>query len=161
MTPRLTDDQIWAAIDAQRLRVCDLLDLLTDEEWRHSSLCDGWTVRDVAGHLTLQQATWGQALPNFVKYRANTHRMIREWARDRAARLSTDQLVAEIRATVGTHRTNAGTTNRESLIDSLVHGRTSPCRSAGRSRCRRTPPPRPPLACGRCAFRRRSRRRAR
>jgi uncharacterized protein (TIGR03083 family) len=122
MTPRLTDDQIWAAIDAQRLRVCDLLDLLTDEEWRHSSLCDGWTVRDVAAHLTLQQATWGQALPKIVKYRGNTERMIREWARDRAAQLSTDQLVAEIRATVGTHRTTAVTTHRESLIDALVHG---------------------------------------
>ena len=50
-------DDIWNTIDEQRARTADLLEQLTDDEWRRPSLCDGWTVRDVAAHLTLQQLT--------------------------------------------------------------------------------------------------------
>jgi uncharacterized protein (TIGR03083 family) len=45
-------DAVWAAIDSQRLRTADLLEGLSEEQWRHPSLCDGWTVRDVAAHLS-------------------------------------------------------------------------------------------------------------
>jgi uncharacterized protein (TIGR03083 family) len=58
----MTDDEIWAAIDAHRLRTAELLERLSDDEWCHPSLCDGWTVRDVAAHLTLQQIRLGPAL---------------------------------------------------------------------------------------------------
>jgi len=122
MTTVLDRDQIWAAIDAQRLRVADLLDELTDDQWRHPSLCQGWTVRDVAAHLTLQQIRWGEALAAVVKYRGNVDRGIHLAARDRAAAMSTAQLTAAIRATIGSRRHNAGVTNRETLIDILVHG---------------------------------------
>ena len=57
MTPmtRAQADAVWAAIDDQRARTADLLQQLTDEQWRRPSLCEGWTVRHVAAHLTLQQ----------------------------------------------------------------------------------------------------------
>ena len=48
-------DQIWQTIDAQRRNVADLLEDLSENQWRWPSLCAGWTVRDVAAHLTLQQ----------------------------------------------------------------------------------------------------------
>ena len=54
MTPQLADD-VWAAIHDQRRRTADLLDGLSEEQWDHPSLCDGWTVRHVAAHLTTQQ----------------------------------------------------------------------------------------------------------
>jgi uncharacterized protein (TIGR03083 family) len=76
MTTLLDRDRAWEAIDAQRLRVAAMLDQLTDQEWHHPSLCQGWTVRDVAAHLTLQQVTWGEALKLMVKYRGNTNRGI-------------------------------------------------------------------------------------
>jgi hypothetical protein len=44
----MNDDEVWAAIDLQRRRTADLLEQLSDEEWRQPSLCRGWTVRDVA-----------------------------------------------------------------------------------------------------------------
>ena len=43
------------AIDDQRARTAGLLEGLSTEQWDHPSLCDGWTVRHVAAHLTLQQ----------------------------------------------------------------------------------------------------------
>ncbi|MFT8180273.1 maleylpyruvate isomerase N-terminal domain-containing protein, partial [Mycobacteroides chelonae] len=45
-------DVMWAHIDAGRSGVADMLSSLTPEQWSVPSLCDGWTVRDVAVHLT-------------------------------------------------------------------------------------------------------------
>ena len=53
----MDDDELWQAIDAQRGRLVALLGELTEEQWRRPSLCDGWTVRDVAAHLTFAQST--------------------------------------------------------------------------------------------------------
>lgn len=123
--PRLTAldrDQTWAAIDAQRHRVADLLDQLADDEWRTPSVCEGWTVRDVAAHLTLQQIRWPEAVRLMIKYRGNKDRAIQESAKERGAALSTSQIIAEIRGTIGSRRRNAGVTAGETLIDALVHG---------------------------------------
>lgn len=120
MARTLNDDQLWAAIDAQRLRTAQLLDELSDEQWRHPSLCEGWTVRDVAAHLTLQQVGPGAAVLMLLKHPGGVNRLIREAARDRAA-LPTEELIARLRASVGSRRHNLGLTGREILIDILVH----------------------------------------
>ncbi|GAA0916695.1 maleylpyruvate isomerase family mycothiol-dependent enzyme [Virgisporangium aurantiacum] len=117
----MNEDEGWAAIDAQRLRVMALLESLTDDEWRRPSLCDGWTVRDVAAHLTLQQITIGQGLRALLRHRTGVTRLTLEMARDRA-KLPTGDLVAGIRAMVGSRRHNVGVTFRETLIDITVHG---------------------------------------
>ena len=49
----MDSDDVWRAIDHQQARVADLLDDLSDQEWRTPSLCTAWTVREVAAHLTL------------------------------------------------------------------------------------------------------------
>jgi uncharacterized protein (TIGR03083 family) len=51
----MDDNKVWQAIDEERLRLAEVLDQLTEKEWRHQSLCEGWTVCDVVAHLTLQQ----------------------------------------------------------------------------------------------------------
>jgi hypothetical protein len=38
-------EDVWRAIDDQRRRLVELLEDLSDEEWEHPSLCEGWTVR--------------------------------------------------------------------------------------------------------------------
>jgi uncharacterized protein (TIGR03083 family) len=121
MTIALERDQIWAAIDEQRRRVVDLLEQLTDDEWRSPSLCAGWTVRDVAAHLTRQEARWRDVLPLMVRFRGNIDRAIHESAREDAVRLSTAQIIAAIRGTVGSRRHNVGVSYRETLIDAVIH----------------------------------------
>jgi uncharacterized protein (TIGR03083 family) len=121
----LTDDQIWSAIDDQRGRVADLLELLTEEQWEHPSLCAGWRVRDVGAHLTLQQMTLAQAASLVLRNPTDAldvNRIIRESSRRQARDLSTDAIVAGIRGTIGQRRHNPGVTLRETLIDNLVHG---------------------------------------
>jgi uncharacterized protein (TIGR03083 family) len=115
-------DQVWQVIDAQRQSVVALLEGLSDDEWRQPSLCAGWTVRDVAAHLTLQQVGLGGALEMMVRWRGSLDRTIQEAACRRAAALPTEQIIAEIRDMVGSRRRNVGVTYLETLIDILVHG---------------------------------------
>jgi len=114
-------DDAWQAIDTQRLRVTDLLEKLTDDEWRTPSLCGGWTVRDVAAHLTLQQTGLGAALRMAARSPGGMKRIIHRSACLRAA-TPTEQMIAEIREMVGSRKHNTGVTYRETLIDILVHG---------------------------------------
>lgn len=115
------DDDVWAVIDLQRRRTADLLAGLSGEQWDHPSLCEGWTVRDVAAHLTLQQLGLGAALLSALRHPGGLNHVILESARDRAHRPA-DRLVAGIRATVGSRRHNVGVTSLETLTDILVHG---------------------------------------
>ena len=153
MTQTHTVD-VWSAIDAQRLAVADLLDDLSDDEWRRPSLCDGWTVRDVAAHLTLQQLTVRDMMGVVIRWRRTMDRTLASEARRRAA-LPTAQLAAEIRGMVGSRRPQFGVTVTETLTDALVHsqdiaiplGRTLPipvdAATVSASRClsMRWPPP--------------------
>jgi len=121
----MDDEQVWTAIDEQRRRVVALLESVTDPEWDRPSLCTGWTVRHVAAHLTLQELTAGDALRFALRHPAllrDVNRVIHESARLQAAELSTDQIVAEVAATVGRRRHNVGVTHRETLVDIVVHG---------------------------------------
>ena len=121
----MDDDTLWGAIDHQRVRVADLLEGLTDDQWSQPSLCDGWTVRDVGAHLTLQQLTIGDALrfaarhPTLVR---DVNKVIHESARLQAAALTTEAIVARIRGMLGQRRHNVGFTAYAPLIDILVHG---------------------------------------
>jgi uncharacterized protein (TIGR03083 family) len=116
----MNDDEIWRAIDAHRLLTADLLESLSDAQWRQPSLCEGWTVGDVAAHLTLQQLGIRELLFVALRHPGGVNRMICESAR-RRARLPREQLVSEIRAMVGSRRHNVGVTPQETLVDILVH----------------------------------------
>jgi uncharacterized protein (TIGR03083 family) len=119
--PSLDRDAVWTAIDAERSSVADLLDELTEEEWDHPSLCEGWRVRDVAAHLTLSTARVREVAGPVLRARGNFDRMVRDSAVDRAS-APTAELVAAIRAMVGSRRRAPGVTHLEPLIDVLVHG---------------------------------------
>ncbi|WP_436496981.1 maleylpyruvate isomerase family mycothiol-dependent enzyme [Actinokineospora sp. HUAS TT18] len=117
----MNDDEVWAAIDTQRLRTADFLASLGPEDFAHDSLCDGWTVRDVAAHLTQQQLGLGEALRGLLRHPGSINHMIREGARHQA-RMSTEDIIAAIRAMVGSRRHNIGVTQFETLVDIVVHG---------------------------------------
>ena len=50
----MDSDTIWHHIDAERLRLADVLGDLDEGQWLSPSLCAGWTVRDVAAHLAME-----------------------------------------------------------------------------------------------------------
>lgn len=118
-------DALWTAIDEQRTRTADLLVRLTDQQWDHPSLCQGWTVRHVAAHLTLQQ----QRVRDVVGFIARNPSMLRHPSLNATihhsamiqSRLPTEEIIARIRATIGSRHHNAFVTPLETLTDILVH----------------------------------------
>lgn len=126
MTQTYSSDQLWAAIDDQRTRTADLLARLTAAQWAEPSLCDGWTVRDVAAHLTLQQETIGSILAVALRHPGvlsmDLNHTIKQSALSLAAELTPDELIRRIRAMVGSRRHNSFVTPLETLTDALVHG---------------------------------------
>lgn len=125
MTPAEAD-AVWSAIDDQRTRTADLLEQLTAEQWDHPSLCQGWTVRHVAAHLTMQQ----QRVRDVAAFIARNPRMLRSVTLNsmihdsavlQAQALSSQEIIARIRAMIGSRRHNAFVTPLETLTDILVH----------------------------------------
>ena len=116
----MDSDRIWAVIDSQRADLADLLDGLTDRQWMTPSLCDGWRVRDVAAHLTHSH----MALPRIVLEAARSgfrfDPMIRRLALDDTR--TQPQIVAALRAMAGSRKKIPGTSDRDPLMDILVHG---------------------------------------
>jgi uncharacterized protein (TIGR03083 family) len=109
-------------IDAQRLKLASLLDQLSPGDWAQPSLCAGWTIRDVAAHLTLQQLGLADAVAMMARWRGSLDRTIHDAACRRAAAWQADQIIASIRGMVGSRRHNIGVTYLETLTDILVHG---------------------------------------
>ncbi len=61
---------MFDAISAQRVRLADQFDGFTDDQWNTLSLCDGWRVRDVAGHLlSILEIPLGKFLLNIAMAR--------------------------------------------------------------------------------------------
>src|SRR3954454_5859829 len=115
-------EDVWRAIDDQRRRLVELLEHLSDDEWGHPSLCEGWTVRQVAAHVALQNTTWA-AMPRGVleMIRSGSMNGAIQAVACRHALRPTDQITAEIRDRIGVWRPLPTVTYLESAIDYLVH----------------------------------------
>lgn len=48
-----SDDEIFAAITDERRQLATILGEFTPDQWATPSLCDAWSVRDVAAHLVV------------------------------------------------------------------------------------------------------------
>ncbi|KJK36088.1 hypothetical protein UK23_42455 [Lentzea aerocolonigenes] len=117
----MDDTTIWQTIDAERTATADLLANLTDVEWTYPSLCEGWTVREVAAHLSLAHRMGVRdAIREYVKARGSFNRMVDQTARAEARR-PTEELVAELRGAVGVHKLAPGQSLKNALMDIMVH----------------------------------------
>jgi uncharacterized protein (TIGR03083 family) len=113
----------WAAIDDQRRALVRLLEDLQEQEWRRRSLCEDWTIRQVAAHLALQNTTW-PAMPRValdVIRHGGMNAAIHAMA-CRHAEQAVEVIVGEIRDRIGVRRPLPAVTFRETAIDYLVHG---------------------------------------
>jgi len=116
----MDSDEIWRQIDHERMGLADLLAGLSAEQWSTRTLCGGWTVRDVAAHIT--QSHWAPvrfAIPALRSgFRFNA--MMDQLAR--GDRRTPDEIVAAMRSMPGCRRRPPGTTELDPLMDMLVHG---------------------------------------
>lgn len=89
---------VYAAIAAARRELADYLDTLDDWAWGTQSLCNKWTVRDVAGHLSMPLTTpLPKVLTAIVANGFSFDKANDKLARARAAKLSPNELAAALR----------------------------------------------------------------
>jgi uncharacterized protein (TIGR03083 family) len=117
---RMDADAVWRVIDDERSNLADLMDDLSESQWRTPSLCSRWTVREVAAHLTLAHTGLPSATVSLIRAGGGFNRMIRDTAL-RQARLPVDEYPRRLRAMVGSRRTAPFITELEPLIDILCH----------------------------------------
>ncbi len=116
----MDDTQIWAYIDEQRADLADFLDTLTPQQWATPSLCPGWTVREVAVHITQSTTNWGRLTFELARSGFRFNAVTLRMARD--DRRTPQQITEALRAMVGGRRRPPGTAPADPLMDVLVHG---------------------------------------
>ncbi len=115
------DDEYWDRVRTMRLRLADFLETLTPDEWGAPSLCAGWRVRDVAGHLSLVPTitTW-EMLAAAPRAGFDPNRINTLLAR-RYGSVPPAEIVRRIRDHAGERRTAKALDVRNSLFDIVVH----------------------------------------
>ena len=116
----MDSDTIWRHIDEQRRILADMFDGIDAARWSTPSLCDGWTVRDVAAHLTHSHLSKPrmvvEAVRSGFRFNAMIHRLAVEDTR------SPGVIAEALRAMRGSRKRAPGTTECDPLMDVLVHG---------------------------------------
>lgn len=115
------DEEYWAAVAETRRNVADLLEQLTEAEWEHESLCEGWRVRDVAGHLSLVPTitTW-ELVRAAPRGGFNPNRINTVLAKEYGGR-PTQEIVSRIREHAADRTTAKALKTEDSLFDVIVH----------------------------------------
>lgn len=112
----MDDEVMWGHIDTERAGVADMLESLSPAQWMAPSLCESWTVRDIAVHLTHAHMSLARQVKLAVRsgFRVNTM-TYRAAVEDS---LTPEQAVATLRGMVGSRRKLPVA---YPLIDVLVH----------------------------------------
>lgn len=117
----MDDTTVWAAVDQRRRAIADYLESLPPGDRHRPSLCEAWTIREVAAHLTLAGLPRRRLVPLMLAHPGGTNRVIREASAALARRMADEEIVDAIRDMVGHHRPFPGLTCREALVDAVGH----------------------------------------
>lgn len=116
-------DIVWMHIHAERRALAATLAALAPDDWQRPSLCEGWTVQDVAAHVIAHpQIGWAQMPPMIARnvgrgYNAMLFREVKRLGR----RSTPESILADFAEYDGSTRKVPTTTVLEPLIDCLVH----------------------------------------
>lgn len=125
----------------ERAALIGFLETLSPAQWETPSLCAGWRVQDVAGHLAWAAGAGGRELvADVVRARARPNRLIADTA-VRWSRRGPAVLLEELRRAAATGAKPPGMPGTAVLVDAVLHG-LDVRRPLGRSR------PVPPEAFG-------------
>ncbi len=117
----MDDDGLWAQVAAERRAVLALLEELRPEEWTAATLCAGWRVRDVVGHLTMATDTpISTAVVGLVRAGFDVDRFLRQ-AGLRRGSAPVPTLLAGWRRAVDRRRTPPGGTAGQMLVEVVSH----------------------------------------
>jgi len=115
-------EESWQVVVEQRLAIAELLAGLSEGDWEQPSLCSGWSVRDVAAHVTLIPIppSPSSLLVDFAKARGNYARFNTVASQRRAVR-TPSQLVLDLRNTAESRTVPRPASPANVMWDILVH----------------------------------------
>lgn len=116
----MDSDTVWRHIDEQRTSLADMLDGVPADRWETPSLCEGWTVRNVAAHITHSQAGKPRMIAEMLRSGFRFNAMMNRLALQ--DKRSPAELTAALRGMRGSRKHPPGTTELDPLMDVLVHG---------------------------------------
>ncbi|MBO0826517.1 MAG: maleylpyruvate isomerase family mycothiol-dependent enzyme [Streptosporangiales bacterium] len=112
---------VMALARQERSDLADFLEGLTPDQWEAESLCRGWRVRDVVGHVISYEAHGsGDLLRRFARARFRFG-ALNEVALAEYAHLDTRQLVAFLRSHLDPRGSTARLGGGVGLVDALIH----------------------------------------
>ena len=112
---------LFARTAANRCLAADLFSSLTDGQWATPSLCAGWTVRDLAGHLLMPlEMSFGAFLLQLARERGSFDRTADRVSRE-LARRPTTEMVAVLRQKADSRIAPPGLGPAGPFTDSCVH----------------------------------------
>ncbi len=112
---------VWNLVRAEREAIIRDLEGLTDEQWDRASLCEGWSVHDVAAHLvanarnTAIGVVWAMVRARFDFDRQNDQTM-------RRAKGATPQDTLQRLREVASRRTGPPAPLDSRLVEEVLHG---------------------------------------
>lgn len=90
-------DDVFRRTAANRRRAADLLESLTPGQWNTPSLCAGWTIRELAGHLLMPvELSVPRVLVTLVRAHGSMDRTVDLYSR-RLAQRSPEEIVRTLR----------------------------------------------------------------
>lgn len=107
-------------------QLADILEALDADQWGRRTLCERWTVRDVAGHIVWRVGSnylemIRTALPMLTLSRMTLDSLIETVSRQEAEATSPDQLVSRLRRMAALRLAGIGRTGLSDLIEAVVH----------------------------------------
>lgn len=113
---------LFPLIAAERRKTADFVEGLSEEQSTAQSLCEGWTVRDVAAHLTMPlMVSLPKAMVGMLRHRGDFNEFSRRWALSTAAATSPVALAATLRDRADARFTPPGMDAHAPLTDIVVH----------------------------------------
>ncbi|MFW3170836.1 maleylpyruvate isomerase family mycothiol-dependent enzyme [Geodermatophilus sp. CPCC 206100] len=119
----MSDDDIRAAVRAERRQQVELYSALSEAEWAAPSLCRGWRVREVLAHTTMAyRYSLRQVLAGMLRAGGSFSRMADRAAHRDTERLTDAQLLASLRDNVDHPWTPPGGGPLGALSHEVIHG---------------------------------------
>jgi uncharacterized protein (TIGR03083 family) len=119
----MSDDDVRAAVVAERREQVEVLAALTPQQWEAPSLCEGWRVREVVAHTTsAYRLSFGRYLLDVLAARGSINGAADRRARADAAAMTPQELLACARDNVEHSWTPPGSGPAGALSHDVIHG---------------------------------------
>lgn len=112
---------VWEHTIRARSKIYAYISSLEAAEWDHATLCTGWRVRDVIGHLILIfQYSVSEWAGGIIRSRLNTNTFIRNTA-IQMGNNDTAELLARFKSTINMQKIPVVVPPLNGLVDALIH----------------------------------------